>query len=128
MTFTGTNGDAWAEVHQVNQFNTEPKAGYSDVVGTANVSLAKSADAGGADPGQSLTVAYVGSDGNSYPTINQPCGVLADTSLQEAGTMYGGATHPVLVCAQVPAAAVAHGTWSVTYVDGTGPTAFFAGA
>lgn len=128
MTFSGTNGDAWPDVQKVNQYNEPPKSGDSDVLGTLTVSAGAGADDEGADPGDSLTVTYVGADGNSYDTINHPCGVLADTELQDAGLMYTGASRTVSVCAQVPTAAVAGGTWSVTYVDGSTATAFFAGA
>lgn len=127
ITVTGTDGDAWPEVQKVNQFNEAPRAGYTDVIGELTVSAGAAADAG-ADPGQSLSVAYVGSDANSYDTINHPCGVLPDTSLQDAGTMYGGATRNVLVCAQVPTTAITGGTWSVAYIDGGTAPAFFTGA
>jgi hypothetical protein len=128
VTVASTDGDAWDDVQKVNPYNEAPKPGYSDVIGTISVAAGNGADENGVDPGQSLKVGYVGTDANSYDSINHPCGVLADTSLQDAGVMYAGAVRQVLVCAQVPTAAVAGGSWGVTFIDGTAPTAFFAGA
>jgi hypothetical protein len=127
MTFTATDADAWPEVQKVNMYNEAPKEGYSDVLGTMTVA-AGAVDDAGADPGQSLSVTYVGSDANSYDSINHPCGVLADTELQDAGTMYAGASRSVLVCAQVPTTAIAGGSWAVGFVDGSTAPAFFASA
>jgi hypothetical protein len=127
-TFTATNGDAWPDVQKTNQFNTAPPAGSSDVIGTMTVAVGASAASTGVDPGQSLVVDYVGSDGNSYAAINHPCGVLPSTELQDAGVMFPNASRSVLVCAQVPTTAVHGGTWSVGYFDGSTPAAFFKGA
>lgn len=128
VTVTGTNGNAWADVQKVNPYNETPQDGYSDVIGSLTVGAGQSAPDEGADPGISLTVNYVGTDGNSYEGINHPCGVLADTELQDAGTMFAGASRAVLVCAQVPSSAVEGGTWSVAYSGDASQIAFFAGA
>lgn len=129
VTVTGTNGDAWADVQRQNPYNTAPADGYSDVLGNLTIGAGDGAPAEGADPGESLQVTYVGSDGNSYDTINYPCGGdMGGATLQDAGSMFGGASRPVTVCAQVPSAAIAGGTWSVTsYLDAS-QIAFFAGA
>lgn len=129
VTVTGTNGDAWGDLQRENPYNTAPESGYSDVLGNLTVGAGDDAPAEGADPGASLNVSYVGTDGNSYDTINYPCGGdMPGTALQEAGVMYAKASRPVTVCAQVPTAAVTGGTWNVTSVLDSTMAAFFAGA
>lgn len=128
VTFTSTDSDAWPEVQASNQYNEAPPTGYSDVIGNLTVEAGEIPDDGGADPGVSLDVEFVGSDGNAYDTINHPCGVTPSPELQDAGTMYSGASRTTIVCAQVPTSAITGGTWSVTYMDGGSPTAFFASA
>lgn len=129
VTVTGTNSDAWSAIHGKNEFNDPPPDGYADVLGNVTVAAGSSTAAEGADPGLSLAVNYVGSDGNSYDSINHPCGAdLPGTSLQDAGTMFANANRAVVVCAQVPVTAVAGGTWSVAYSGDPSSIAFFAGA
>lgn len=127
FTWQSTKADGWPDIQGANQFNTAPAAGTSYVLGTLAFGAGAAVPTDGASPTSSWGVAYVGNDGNTYQNQGE-CGVLPGSDLLAASTMYANASQVGSVCAKVPTAAVAGGTWVIRSYAGADASVYFKGA
>lgn len=102
--------DATEVVLAENQFNSPPAEGRQFLMTEMSVTY------DGTDsqtPWASLSVKFVGTDGNTYGTGSDDyCGVIP-ANLSDLGEMYAGASGAGNVCVSVPSTAVDGGAWSV---------------
>lgn len=110
VTLGETTTDAWEQIQAENQFNDPPADGRQFVM--VPVTAAYNGD----DTGwatMDLSIAFVGSGGNTFNFGSDDyCGVIPD-SLNDQGEMYAGGTVEGNVCVSVEADQIDGGAWRV---------------
>ncbi|MCL2455057.1 MAG: hypothetical protein FWD18_07155 [Micrococcales bacterium] len=111
ITLAPTTLDAADVVLAENSYNDPPEEGRQFIM--TEVSFAYDGE-DSATPWVSLSIKFVGSDGNTYSSgTDDGCGVIPSPRLMDVGEMYAGASSAANVCLSVPTAAIDGGSWSV---------------
>lgn len=110
VTLAETTTDAWEQIEAENQFNDPPADGRQFVMVPVTAAF-DGEDTGWAT--MDLSIAFVGSGGNTFNFGSDDyCGVVPD-SLSDQGEMYAGGSAEGNVCVSVDADQIEGGVWRV---------------